>query len=619
MNYLHSIIILFFFVITLNAQTVVPGGNVSGTWTLANSPYYVTGAITIPNGETLTIQPGVTVSFQGNYMFQVLGRIIAIGTATDTITFTAADAVTGWHGLRFINTPSTNDTSKFIYCKIENGNAPTGTGDTRYGSGIFIRGFSKVVVSHCLFQNNRAAWGGAISVRDYASILIEHSTFKNNYSLYSGAALRFHDYSDATVRFNHIHNNNSDGGGTAIYAYRSNPFVYNNYIHDNIAVTNGAAGNFENANPVFMNNLMVNNTAQAGGALYFAALCYSAKFINNTIVNNVATANGGAIYCNLSSTPDFTNNIIWENTAAFGTQVYINNDNSDPNFYNCIVQYGTIGFYGNGSQGNYQGVYSNNIESNPLLVQSGQHPYSIPENSPAVDAGKIDTAGLNLLPFDYALNPRIDNGRIDIGAYEYQSVIPVELIAFTAAVHNSQVILNWSTATEMNNYGFEIERSETYETGNERWIKVGFAEGNGNSTSIKEYSFTENLSLNLNLSPNHTLIYRLKQIDYNGSFSYSPEIKVELGNMPTEFALYQNYPNPFNPVTTIKFALPVDGKVLLEIYNIIGEKVATLIDKEMNAGYHRYEFNAANLTSGVFIYKLTSGNFTKSYKMMLLK
>lgn len=221
------------------------------------------------------------------------------------------------------------------------------------------------------------------------------------------------------------------------------------------------------------------------------------------------------------------------------------------------------------------------------------------------------------------MNPRIDNGRIDIGAYEYQSVIPVELIAFTAAVYNSQIKLNWTTATEINNFGFEIEKNDTYEDGSHGWEKVGFVEGNGNSTSIKEYSFTDNLALNLSQPKepldNHTLLYRLKQIDYNGSFSYSYEIKVELGNMPAEFTLYQNYPNPFNPSTTINFALPVDGKVLLEVYNTIGEKVATLIDKEMNPGYHTIEFNADNLSSGVFIYRISAGNFIKSQKMLLLR
>ena len=129
-----------------NAQTNIPGGNVSGTWTVAGSPYLIQASIMIPNDSTLTIEPGVTVNFQGTYKMYVQGRVIAIGTATDTIIFTAANTTDGWRGIRFENTPVTNDSSKFKYCKLQYGKA-TGASPDDDGGAFYFLGFSKVKTS----------------------------------------------------------------------------------------------------------------------------------------------------------------------------------------------------------------------------------------------------------------------------------------------------------------------------------------------------------------------------------------------------------------------------------------------------------------------------------------
>ncbi|MDP3832263.1 MAG: T9SS type A sorting domain-containing protein, partial [Ignavibacteriaceae bacterium] len=206
------------------------------------------------------------------------------------------------------------------------------------------------------------------------------------------------------------------------------------------------------------------------------------------------------------------------------------------------------------------------------------------------------------------------------------SPLPVELTSFTAASTSSAtaVVLNWTTATEVNNYGFEVERSENLRGfqnlgGLDNWETIGFVEGNGNSNSPKEYSFTDKM-LNLNLNLNLNLTYRLKQIDNDGKFSYSDMVEVEFNNIPTEFALYQNYPNPFNPSTTIKYALPMDSKVTLVVYNIVGQKVTTLINNEsVKAGYHQVNFNANELATGIYIYRLTANDFTSTKKFVLMK
>jgi hypothetical protein len=194
------------------------------------------------------------------------------------------------------------------------------------------------------------------------------------------------------------------------------------------------------------------------------------------------------------------------------------------------------------------------------------------------------------------------------------SVVPVELINFSAGIKNNNVRLNWMTASENNNKGFEVERSiknsnlkiKNFET-------IGFVNGNGTSTELNTYSFNdENVSAG-------KYIYRLKQIDFDGSYEYSNEIEVEIA-LPVEFALYQNYPNPFNPSTTIKYALPTDLKVTLEVYNIVGQKVTTIINNESKeAGFHEVNFNGVSLSSGIYFYKLTTENFSSTKKFVLLR
>ena len=619
MKLFYALILSFFLISLSYSQTTIPPGNVSGTWTLSGSPYNVTGDITILDGETLIVEPGVTVNFQGYFIFAVQGRLLALGTETDSIRFTASNTTEGWRGIRFVSTPSTNDTSKFYYCSIRYGKNNSGTGDNPLGGGMFIRNFSKVHIAHCYFSDNSARWGGAIQVRENAHILIEHSTFTNNYAEFSGAGIRAIDFSDPVIRFNHLYNNSVGSGGAAMYFYRSNALVMNNYIHNNSSTSSGGAASMDNSMPMFINNLIVNNTAGNGGALHFTTLSH-AKIINNTFSGNSAS-NGGALYFSLSSNPDFINNIFWGNTSPFGSQVYIANDNSDPNFYNCIVQDGTLGFVGPGAAGNYTGIYLNNINANPLFEGSGSHPFAITENSPAVDAGRHDTTGLNLPQFDFIGNPRIDNGIIDIGAYEYPSEIPVELVSFTANTSGSNVTLMWTTASETNNQGFEIERTSSSDSKEikgtsplQGWEKIGFVDGNGNTVGISNYSFTDNLTH----THNHTLYYRLKQIDFDGTFQYSQIIEVEIF-VAYEFILNQNYPNPFNPSTTIKYSVPNNSYVTVKVYDVLGNEIGELVNEEKSAGVYEVEFDANKLSSGVYFYKLQAGSLVDTKKMILIK
>lgn len=200
------------------------------------------------------------------------------------------------------------------------------------------------------------------------------------------------------------------------------------------------------------------------------------------------------------------------------------------------------------------------------------------------------------------------------------SVLPVELTSFTAALNNSAVELNWNTATEMNNYGFEIERlaisdkllANSQKLNANSWSKIGFVQGHGNSNSPKEYSFEDK---NLLVGK---LQYRLKQIDFDGSYEYSDIIELQI-DTPSEPVLQQNYPNPFNPSTTIKYEIPRSTFVKLSIFDPLGREITTLINQVQNAGYHEITFNAKNLSSGIYIYQIHAGEFSQIRKMLLMK
>lgn len=198
-------------------------------------------------------------------------------------------------------------------------------------------------------------------------------------------------------------------------------------------------------------------------------------------------------------------------------------------------------------------------------------------------------------------------GNFSIVNLTYDDPIPVELTSFVAIVSGNNVILNWATATETNNQGFDVQRK----SGNSEFESVGFVGGAGTTTETRNYSFTDDVV-------NGTYTYRLKQLDFNGSFEYSSEIEVDV-NIPSVYSLEQNYPNPFNPSTTINFSLASEGFVKLVVYNTLGQEVMTLVNEVKESGVHSITFDASSLTSGAYFYKLETAQFNKTMKMLLTK
>jgi hypothetical protein len=487
------------------AQTDIPAGDVSGTWTLANSPYHINGEITIPDGQTLTIEPGVEVLFTGHYKFNVQGRILAIGTEQDSIIFTAADHSAGWHGLKFDNTPSSNDSSIIEYCRLEYGKANTGSGAVNRGGGAIYVKCYKLRISHCLFQLNmcystniQETGGGAIAIAG-GNPIISHCEFKANTSSFFGGAL-------------------------VIWFSSSKGQIYNNYIHHSTG--HGTITIGEGASPIFHNNLIVNNHSTGHGVIHISNPGGISVFINNTIANNTCSGAGGAVFVNHGLTPLFINNIIYGNTPA---QVRLE-ASSGLDFINCLIEGGEEGFSG----ASFTGIYKNNINNDPMFVDAVNNDFHLLDISPCIGAGadSVEIAGAwyyaSSADFDGNLRPNPAGSSPDIGALE----------------------------NILGNPAIDI---------------------------------------------------------HNG-----------LKQMPNQFHLYQNYPNPFNPQTRIKYQHSHPGRVVLKVYNIVGEEICTLVDEVKPVGSFEVLWDGRDNTghrvpSGVYLYRIEAQGFVQTRKMLLMQ
>ena len=297
-------ILLFMFCIsTLNVftQTSVSSGNVSGTWTHTGSPYLIQGSIIIANGTTLSIEPGVTVNFQGTYKMLVLGRIIATGTSADSITFTASNTTNGWRGIRFDNTSMTNDSSKFSFCRFQYGKA-TGSSPDDNGGALYFNNFSKTIISNCHISNCKANSGGGGIYCSGSSPIINNNTINNNTS---------------TIIDNYI------GGGGIYCTAGSNSIISNNRISNNTAFYGGGIY-CNNSNPSITNNIITNNSV--GGIFSNNS---SPSITKNIITYNVGgSPSGGGGITNLNSKYVISDNIISNNSGSGIASVGSNSNNS---------------------------------------------------------------------------------------------------------------------------------------------------------------------------------------------------------------------------------------------------------------------------------------------------
>jgi hypothetical protein len=286
----------------------------------------------------------------------------------------------------------------------------------------------------------------------------------------------------------------------------------------------------------------------------------------------------------------------WFNTTYLNYASY-SKDISDNDI---IVGYVSIGV------GNYHGFIKRPEWSDILLIENYLvDSLGIAEASDWLNSfvNSISNDGLTITGTAYP----ISGGPI---AYvlKFSDPLPVELTSFSASLVNNKVLLNWSTKSELNNQGFVIERKIQ----NLDWYSIGTVPGNGTTTEIKNYQLEDN-----SVSTNK-YYYRLKQIDFGGSYKYSNDIEVDV-NSVSEFSLNQNYPNPFNPSTKISFSLAQSSNVKLSVFNMLGEKIVELLNEVKSAGTYDVNFDGSELSTGMYLYRIESGNNVLTKKMILIK
>ncbi len=314
----------------------------------------------------------------------------------------------------------------------------------------------------------------------------------------------------------------------------------------------------------------------------------------------------------------YANNVTWGNSSTFAPEYYFTvNALNNPTAGTFTAHINSIDL-----------SWSKDAQLHNVMIIRITDSQSFTEPTQGINYSVGNTIGSGVVVYNGSGTSTTDNGLSENTEYVYKlysennsyyssgvevtstSTLPVELSSFTANTIGNEINLNWKTATEVNNYGFNVERR----TKSEKWRAIGFVNGSGNSNSPKEYSFTDKTAAA------DRYIYRLKQIDNDGQFKYSPEVEVAVNNIIDGYILEQNYPNPFNPTTSIKFGFNDDTEVNLLVFDQVGNQVATLFNGKAQAGrIYNVEFNAAGLASGIYFYKLETPNKNEVRKMLLIK
>lgn len=569
----------------LDSLVANSGGVVTGTF----PNYAISSKITISANDRIFINPGTKVLFSGSTSgFDINGKFYAVGTATDSIIFSSStqDSLgAAYNGFYFMD-PSVDTACVISYARIEYayyGLRCVGASPTLTHSYLWKcrRGANLSSDSHPIIKYNKIErnYEYGITLTTGCSPIIEYNELINNNSQNTSAknqiSIGTQGNNSPTIRYNKIQGGmfNKTGGisvSTLISgSSSSSEIAYNEIFNNSFGMTFSGTYSitcYVHDNKIYNNNINPDPMTTGSGINVNGTSVNQPKISKNEIFGNwwgITIQNGTTVQAgpqpNLgdltnADTTDDGKNIIYNNIQ--GTNIY-------DVYNNCTNDIK--------AQNNDWRVYdSSSIE---------QHIYH-----------KTDDPARGLIQF-----------------MPFSSFIPVELVSFTSEKQNGTVVLKWKTSCEKNNSGFEVQRKT--EKG---FTKIGFVNGSGTSCEMKEYSFTDNSVLN------GKVIYRLLQIDFNGTITKIGEIELDV-ELPEQFALFQNYPNPFNPSTKIKFETGKQTFVSLKVFDVLGNEVATLLNEEKQPGRYEIDFNAINLSSGVYFYMLSADNFTDIKRMLLLK
>jgi hypothetical protein len=462
-TYLLAILFISFIPLSSIADSIEVTGLVSGNWNA--DTVNVMGNIELRQAESLNIDQGVKVLFNGQYFFKVTGSLKAIGTAENPIVFSINDTsgfhndtlpLGGWNQIRIENTDPSLDSIIFDYCHFEYAKAVSNDSIYNYGGALCIRNTDKIAIRNCNFINNYAFISGGAVYLENASILVSNNSFENNrcgqivdYYGYGGGLCS--DRGEAQISHNYFKNNSSTGVGGGLCVRFSDGPVFHNIMEQNFSSLGGGFGilHIEKCNFVISNNLIFNNSSLYFGAGISNNDC-SPTYVNNTIVNNHGIGGGGGFYCKDSVVPVLYNNIIYGNTQYNGAvnQIYLWDNLSQPDFYFNDIQGGIESFDGTGGS-DFVGKYRNNLDSDPMFEENSFTPALL---SPCVNTGSLDISSLMIPNFDLSGNTRIIADTIDIGAFEQQSALGV--FSNSKEIPNIKIFPN--PAVEMVNIEFEL-------------------------------------------------------------------------------------------------------------------------------------------------------------------
>lgn len=626
---------------TLYGDTI-PGGDVSGTWHAANSPYYIAGSITIPASDTLIIEPGVELEFQSFYYLAVNGILEAIGTETDSIHFYPVSTSNPWQGIRFENAP---DSSHLAYSTISHAGLGYGT-----SPGGIICTNSNPVITHCRISDNKASgelspYAGGIALIN-SNARVSWCDISHNRSGYYGGGMNIYNSSPVITGCNISGNNGPLYGGGICITGNSSPIITNCTIE---ADTNGyyGGGIYVAGVDVTISECTIgyNQTYYGGGGISF---CGGNMSLDHCTVEHnrcwgSIDGRGGGIYANSGTfTVDHCvlyGDYVWwpsEHGSEIHTEgnavmtvtnsILISSDylvvlgSSSPaslSYSDFAFDFG-IYFYGNVPTGLGELVQVNangdscdvyyNIFLNPLFVNSWDH--HLTQNSPCIDAGD---------PL-FAYDP--DSTITDMGRYFFDQSAPSIALSATA--------LDFGSVTVGLAAGLPLV---IYNIGNANLLISDILNGLAVFTHNWDPLDTlippdDSLGITVIFTPDDTLTFTdTLWITNNDTLCYVTLVGQGLAtgiaegvlNTPKAFALWQPLPNPCKSLATIKFELPKSSTVNLSVYDTSGRLVFTLASGQYEPGIHEVILDASNFSTGVYFYRLSGNGFTATEKVVITK
>lgn len=585
------VLIIVFLSIAIYAIEV-PGGEVNGIWTTDNSPYIILGDITVSSQTLLEIEAGVEVIFNDFYSLTVNGGLQANGTVSDSITFDYTEGGSGWQGIRFIDTNNDPESSVLSHCRILHGTA-IGADELAYGGGVYCNNSSNVLIDGCSFVNNYASWdGGAVCLKNGSDITITNSMFTENDCGFYGSCIIAYGSSPVISGCCFI-NNESNVFAAGVSAWDDSDIELTNCrFLDNYA---GACTGFYGVSSTvrMANVLFVNNDTEFGSGGAIGLTSCQTELSNVTIVDNESALSGGAVWVNEGHL-DLYNSILWGNLpnelAPLGAGTITAS--------NCCIM------------GGYAGEAI--IEDDPEFVDYEEYDLHLEETSLCIDAGDASLVTFTLPEYDLDGMARIMDGNgdgtdeIDLGIYEFEFIMTYEPPAHLN-IDASTGFVSWESPSQEGLTGFRIFLDE-----------VMLAE-----IAEVEYQLTD-LEAGIEYTVGLLAVYETGESPIvEALFTYEPT-----DNNDSDISainLIRNYPNPFNPETTISFSLSSECKKAdIDIYNQKGQKIRTLTSESRSGIYHSAVWNGKDsqgndVSSGIYLYKISAGIYSSVNQMVLIK